>query len=491
MANYYVSADRGNDASGAGTATSPWKTVDKAIGSGAAITLPGSGSTYLYIEPGVYREATTTTLAPSSSKPLYIIGDYDGAGFLAGGYSTPKTGLVDWRAWSDDLTPLTNPCLTINASPYTTVQRIKFLGGDSGTMSCLYVSGASTNVAILNCIFVGHLNRNTTGALIPFSAGAWNLTVDRCKFASGSGNALTFYVAYSATEYSINSVVRNCYYKGRGYGFMLDTSGGANSAVATGLAVQNNTFDYLAIAVRVYRVANVTMTTPISVKGNVFLNCGTGIQAFNTSQVDADYNALTCSTNLLNVNAGAHSLPLVAPAVDFGDAQISGLQPRIDGEPLLTSAYVGASGGGTTPSTDITGRPRPAGYGTLSPTCGAIERHDTARKETTTTDTGVGAAIVGPGDQILSYAVDANPTAPSVKVRYDANHGATTKPEVRLLSCPEIGVAAQTLTMTVAADTWETLTFSSFTPTGKGRVKIQFVPHPSAANGAMFMDTLV
>jgi hypothetical protein len=102
---------------------------------------------------------------------------------------------------------------------------------------------------------------------------------------------------------------------------------------------------------------------------------------------------------------------------------------------------------------------------------------------------GVGAAIDGPGDQIVYYAVDAVATTPSVQVRYDSNHGSTTKPQVIMLAAPEIGVAAQTLTMTVGPNTWETLTFAPFTPTGKGRVKIQFVPHPAAANGIMFMDS--
>jgi hypothetical protein len=91
---------------------------------------------------------------------------------------------------------------------------------------------------------------------------------------------------------------------------------------------------------------------------------------------------------------------------------------------------------------------------------------------------------------MLTYSVNPASTTISVKCRYDANHGATTKPQVLLLACPELGVAAQTLTMSAAADTWETLTFASFTPSWLGAVRLLFVARPSAANGVFYFDTI-
>lgn len=367
MAKYYVSATRGDDGTGTGTATNPWKTIDKAIGSSPAITLSGSGDT-LYIEPGIYRETTSIGLTPSASSPFSIVGDTDGAGFTAGGYATPVTGLVEWRAWTDDTTVISSPALTVNAAPYTTIQRIKFLGGNASTGSCVYVSGASTNVSLLDCEFIGHLNNNTVAVLIPLAAGAWNFTSLRCKFSGGLGTALYLFASYAATEYTINSLVENCLFKGRGYGVQLDTTGAANTAVATGLRIQNCTFAYVNNGVRVYRVTNVNMTTPVGVYGNHFINCAIGIQAYNSSQITADYNAFNCPLNLSNVTAGAHDLPLVSPAVDFGDAQLTGLPYRPENEPSAVSAILGLVSGGSPPSVDITGQARPA-----SPAAGCLE----------------------------------------------------------------------------------------------------------------------
>lgn len=122
---------------------------------------------------------------------------------------------------------------------------------------------------------------------------------------------------------------------------------------------------------------------------------------------------------------------------------------------------------------------------------GAFERHDTAEKETGTTDAGsVGLVLTGWADHAIHIPVDATSTTISVKARYDSTHGATNKPQAILDANGEIGVATETETMTEAADTWETLTFSAFTPSAKGWVTVRLISRADAATGKAFFDTV-
>ena len=123
-------------------------------------------------------------------------------------------------------------------------------------------------------------------------------------------------------------------------------------------------------------------------------------------------------------------------------------------------------------------------------TPGALEMHETALKETTTTDAGsVGIVINSPGSHEFRIPVDASSTTISVKARYDSSHGTTNKPQAILLANGEIGVTTETKTMTSAADTWETLTFAAQTPTAKGVVIVRVVSRSDTPYGRAYFDT--
>jgi hypothetical protein len=123
-------------------------------------------------------------------------------------------------------------------------------------------------------------------------------------------------------------------------------------------------------------------------------------------------------------------------------------------------------------------------------TPGALEAHDTALKETTTTDAGsVGIVINGPGSHEFLIPVDASATVITVKMQYDASHGTTNKPQAIILANGEIGVTTETKTMTSGAGTWDTLTFSSQTPTAKGVVTVRLVSRSDTPYGRAYADT--
>ena len=128
----------------------------------------------------------------------------------------------------------------------------------------------------------------------------------------------------------------------------------------------------------------------------------------------------------------------------------------------------------------------------VNKTAGCFERHDTAEKETGTTDAGsVGLVLTGWADHAIWIPVDASSTTISVKARYDATHAATNKPQAILDANGEIGVTAETKTMTAAADTWETLTFAAQTPSAKGWVQVRLISRADTATGKAFFDTVV
>ena len=64
MANIYVSLDRGSD-SNAGTATSPYLTLNKAVG---ASGVAAAGDT-VYIEPGIYRARLDVGVSGTAGSP--------------------------------------------------------------------------------------------------------------------------------------------------------------------------------------------------------------------------------------------------------------------------------------------------------------------------------------------------------------------------------------------------------------------------------------
>jgi hypothetical protein len=502
MATYYVSANRGSDLTGVGSATNPWKTIGKAIGSSPAITLSGSGDT-LYIEPGIYREVVSLGLSPTAAGPLSIVGDCDGAGFLAGGYASPATGLVDWRGWTNDSTPLgSSACLNVVGKSYVTVKSLKIVGASNTSKSCVYLNGAALNWTFQDCVFVSCVNGAAVVIEITAAAGqAWNHTIERCDFVAtgGGGYGLRLLAQQNPTEYGVNTLVQNCRFLGGSIGLNIAvTGGGSGSALATGITVQSCTGLFCTTFADIYGATAVNPTTPIGVYGCYVGLCSTGVKANNTTQVVENGNILYVTTPRSNVNAGAASITSAAPAIHCDDGRLTGLPSRPFGEPSEVGVIGGWGNYGNVPTVDLSNRNRPEGYSSPKAAAGALERHNTGAKDVTRQDVGLLAclALVGPSSQDRPILVNAQSTTLSIRVRWDGNHGDAAKPQAILLANPEIGVASQTLTAVSTGGTgatpnaYETLTFAPITPTAAGVVMLRMTSRAAAGNGAAYFDTI-
>ncbi|MDR3622799.1 MAG: hypothetical protein P4L85_25825 [Paludisphaera borealis] len=498
MAKYYVSANRGSDSTGVGTAANPWKTIGKAIGPTPAITLSGTGDV-LYIEPGVYREVVTLGLAPTAAGPLSIVGDGDGAGYLAGGYATPATGTVDWRGWTNDTTPITTTaCLVISGKSFVTLQGVKMIGSHGGGGSCVDLNGTWSDVSFLDCIFLGSIVKPYIIYAVRTPGAAMNLTVKRCDFLTGQGYCIDVRVGLYSVEYNVNVLVQNCRFLGGTGGVRVANASGTGSFFATGVTIQNCTFMFTTAAFSVTAPAGVNLAAACVISGCYINQAVTGLSGGNTTHIAEDYNIIYATTPRTLVNVGPNSITNAAPAFDFNDGRLSGVPLRPFGEPSAVGAIGGFGSSGTAPAIDLWNRARPEGFGAIKAAAGALERHDTGAKDVTHQDAGSPAclALVGPSSQERPILVNPQATTLSIKVRWDGNHGDAAKPQAILLSNPEIGVAAQTIT---AASTggvgatpngYETLTFAPITPTAAGVVMLRMASRAAAGNGAAYFDTI-
>jgi len=496
MANWYVSDARGDDSTGVGSATNPWKTLSKAIGASPAITLSGSGTDTLYIEPGIYREVLAFSLSPSVGNPFEIVGDGDGAGFSAGGYSTPATGVVEIRAWTDDVTPMTTAeVLSASGKSFVAVSKIKFIagaGGNSSSVACFNLAGVFSDWTFEDCIFYGSRTRAILGQITATAGAALNVAFKRCDFL-GVSNSNTFYgvslrCPLNATEYGLNVLFQHCNFVSTAGGVWIQKLGGAGSGWATGVTVQQCGFWF---AFRGLYVSDATaLTTPIGVYGSSFHFITNGIVATTPGQVVENGNAFTCQINLTNVSAGANSIATACPAFNFHDERLFGGLLRPCFEPSAVSPALGSGGYGTPPTVDLWNRGRPEGGGSLSASCGATERHDTTIVQTGVVQAGAAALqLTGPGSMEWLVPVAATSTSLTIYTRVDANYGTTNPPVFEVDAEPQYGVAYASATASSSTGSWHQIAISSFTPTSAGWVKVRVRAKPDAANGICYIDT--
>ncbi|MDG3005504.1 hypothetical protein [Paludisphaera mucosa] len=503
MTNYYVSTKRGSDSTGTGAAATPWKTIGKAIGVAPAASVAGGGAR-IYVEPGTYYETVTLGLAPTAANRLEVIGDCDGGGFLAGGYSTPEVGIVDWSAWTSETAILSNPCLAGGAASYVTLRSIKMLGG-ANTATCIYLT-TGTNWSFYDCILASSGSNGSGASIFISAAGAGlALTVERCDVhgANVSGTPAGIYIQATETSssYDMASVVRNCRFLGGSRGIILVRAAATGlGAIGGGFTIRNNTFTLTYTAgVSVYTNTSIVPATPVSLVGNVFFSTRNGVEAGALGQVVEDYNAFNCDTARVNTAVGSRSQSPFRPAVDRNDGRILGvpLRPLFEPSPgSILGGFVGASG---SPSNDLSRRPRPEGFQSTQAAAGALERHDVGEANATFADTGSPAclALRGPGSLERPILVDAVATRIRVKVRWDGNHGDANKPQAILLANPEIGIAVdQVLTATSAGgvgatpNDFETLSFAAVTPSRAGALMLRLASRSATGTGAAYFDSI-
>lgn len=364
MADYFISPTDGSDSTGTGAWDNPWKTVGKAIGASAAITLPGSGLTRVVIEGGaIVRETVTLGLSPSAGAPLAIVGDVDGAILGAAGAANPKTGDVSWRAWTSDTAVMNASALVISGKSYVTLENLRVVGGTRNSTpypgSAIDLDGA-TNITIRDCELIGHHDPSASTSVVRLTVAAGanaNVLIERCLFvgASDGQNGLRIVADEHSADYDTGVVVRNCLFQYARDGIRLEKGSGSGGGAATGLQITGVTIAG-AIAssgsgVRVLGWA--ASAEPMAViRLCAVVSSRIGFAASDASQVDEDYNFLHSGFPRSNVSIGANSL------VGFPGLNFSG-KTRPFAEPLAGSPVLEFAARPAGLDVDLYGRERP------------------------------------------------------------------------------------------------------------------------------------
>lgn len=495
MATYYVSPHGLDTNTGTGPgAAAAWKTIGKALGSAGI----ASGDT-VYIAPGTYRETVTVAMT-SATATTRVLGDVaNESGFTDGSGNRLAGGDVIWTAYTtnDTTTPASTVLLDLAGRDFLAFEHFVLIGGNADP-AVVTAAATSTDIAFRDCFI--QAGRTGVFSLLNMVVGfgiAANWVIERCviHFTSNSSTrgALQFNLTRGSSggDYDTNIQVRNCLFLGGHSCVYVNSAGGSGTIYGGGIDLDHCTFLHIGSGACLRAVSsNLSTSIPLTMQnclaigsqGNIMQATALGVV------VDAGYNvalglALSTVTQAGTTIADTTAFT-IAPLLEFGHAWLNGRAPRPFATPMAGSPFLGRTGGVSLTS-DFLERPRPSGATTN--TVGALGRHDTAQRETTTVRTGSTALrIDGPGDQEFQIPVAATATTISIYARYNSAHTGSL-PIIEVLNGEECGVANANAVMTSAADTWEQLSLS-FTPARAGIVTLRLRSRSTASGGAVFWD---
>jgi hypothetical protein len=494
MATYYVrkTGNNGNAGTSAGAA---WLTVTKAV---QTVT---SGDT-VYVGAGVYRETVQITVTPASA--VTMIADVDGA-------NTGDIGEVRITGYTtNDKTAATSTAvLDLNSKGWFIWKYFVFQSG-AGRIVSNTGSGICVNSQFIDCTFINlGLSNNSINLTTSVQDTAPNWLIDRCRFIhNGTTNDCIYLdvITPTAADLSTGIIIRNSVFlfcgNNGGIGTVsvvyfnpsLGAGGSGGSFFPGDVQFYNNTVfgGYNCLATG----SNAATSIPMRAYNNFVCTDQNAFNANTTGQIVEDFNMVYTNVANTNVTTGTNTKGTAyAPLVHIGQELQQGKLLRPMFMPTEDSPFLGYGNHTTyTSGVDILNRIRPAGGGTTwassGKAVGAYERHDFGAKEVSVIDAATGAIKWrGPGDQRLYIPVNAASTSISIKNRYDSSYGGGTKPTFRLETNNEIGVTTQATTTTGAANTYNTMTLPSFTPTGKGWVIVTMESY-AAGTGLVYWDTL-
>ena len=295
MATYYVRTDGNNANAGTGPATNQaWQTIAYAF---ANMTLT-TGTNYLYIAPGVYRESVSLGVTPTVTNTLVIAGDPTASQFS--GVTANQVRITG--AANDSSLNSNGTRIDTNAKPYVTIQDIVVEGATGGSSPTVLVSGSNTTIdrIVIYGIYQGGTVSSNLGVEAP-NTTANAITIRNSTFVGGSyGMRLRAPVVTSGVS---GIVVQNCRiipgFYSTSYGIYVQPTSGTTMASV----LVTNCFIHGA-SVGIYLERGNTTNTH-TVQNCIISACGTGINAFAANTTTQQYNIINSFTQLTNVPTSA------------------------------------------------------------------------------------------------------------------------------------------------------------------------------------------
>jgi hypothetical protein len=338
MATYYVRTDGNNGNSGTGQGTGQaWQTVTYAL----VNMVLTSGTNYLYIAPGVYRELPTVTVTPSITQPLEIVGDATASIFT--GVSAGVVRITNYV--NDNITP-TNAIGFTCAKTYVSIRNIFFQ---------LYGYANFTNssfITIDKCIFdspTGSPSSNIgTLRIVSNGSASVNATITKSVF-TGSWS-LVFIGPTAGSFFDFASTVTDCLFMGK-QGMVVDGPSTTSGTVGNGVTIFNCSF----IAQFGISFYTTNSTHPSVVKNCIFYwpgEGGYGISSTATNRQTEDFNRFAITNPRSNVTIGTNSLTGMS-GLDLSASYIQVGTAINTFAPFVLSPLIGVGTSTGAPSVDI------------------------------------------------------------------------------------------------------------------------------------------
>lgn len=345
MPDYFVDPASGDDSTGDGSGLNPWKTLNKAIGSGKAVGATLSAPVNLYVAGGTTsRGNVAVEVIPSLAAPLRIIGDRDGAAFGAAGVANPKTGPVTLTNVAADGTSMGGTTLNL-ARGHVAVERLRVVAGPGGYAVDLgWLFGPRS---LLDCEIVFCGNGTAIYGEPYDTSGPQDWLIDRCDIVTGTFamDIVGTFAAGSRLRVRSSRIVTA--YIGLRIRADLETTIQNSLIFGRDGMVSSPTTIPSAGMIRVY--------------GSILSAGLSALAAATAGQIIENGNLIAASTPRQNVAAGADSRVV-------GDLELGLGRFGDHFAPLPGSRAVGWGSYGTTPALDLYGRPFAA-----VPACGPIE----------------------------------------------------------------------------------------------------------------------
>lgn len=479
---------------------------------GRNIEIVVGGSTYLCTITA-HTSSSVVTIAPATAMgfpatafsscswqvgKIAIIADVDGA-------VTSDAGQVTLSAYttSDTAAPSGTTTLALAATHDLSFSLITFIGGAGGAVS------NSAPAVVANHTFTDCTINAAVSTAVPFSFTssttglALGITIDRCAMMSGNGNGINITLATTASgsaDYDALVVLRDCLvislFSSRGISI---AASGTNAFAGGGVRVYGCSI--LAGTCFIAGTATHLSTTVQCEIHNCLLVGSTGISAATAGQIIGSYNVIYGATPESNYTYGTGDVSnsagtgtYAAPLLELGQSwKWAGVIRQFLAPDGATSPLVGAGSAtfsGNYPTVDWANRPRPTVKAVAA--VGYMEVHDFSVQDTVTYPTGQtsSAKMTGPGDTDIWVPVDAVATVLAIQLYQGSGYTGTTYATATILTQNELGVATQAETCTSATGSWQTLTFSSITPTKAGYVKIRVASYDTSGTGTLFFGAL-
>jgi hypothetical protein len=347
MATYYVRNDGSNANTGTGPATGQaWQTIAYAF---ANMTLT-TGTNYLYIAPGVYRESLTLSVTPTATNTLVISGDPTAAQFS--GVTPDQVRLTGASNNSTIQSAVTR--INLGTKSYVTIENLFVEHNAAGGGNRAIYSQGNFIYLQNNVIFSYYLGGSVGSAIQIDPASATGNTIfvqNNIIFGCAFGIAVTVPPASSGVTGIVvrnNRIATNG--STNGYGIYIGASSGTNIAsvtVSNCVITQSPTY--------AIRVENGNTTDKHIIQNNIIALGSVGISSVTSNQVTQRNNIILMGTALQNVATDVTTIESDYLGVDIGQALLQGFNQLAPFGTSYNSRNTAFGTATSAPTTDLYG----------------------------------------------------------------------------------------------------------------------------------------